>query len=89
VPHWFIQTYFVVFGLISSCAGVALLINFRGLGKEWEDGTNRNSEYVGKLLHLPWPQNPYEGRAWRLFGGVFATLLGLAMVAAVLSGSMR
>jgi hypothetical protein len=45
----FIQVYFVVFGLISSCAGVALLINFRDLSKEWEDGLNRNSEYVGKL----------------------------------------
>jgi hypothetical protein len=89
VPYWFIQVYFVVFGLISTCIGVALLTDFRGLGKEWEDGLNRNSEYVGKLLHLPWPQNPYEGRAWRPFVGVFATLLGLAMLGAVLSGAMR
>jgi hypothetical protein len=89
VPHWFIQVYFVFFGLISTGIGVALLINFRGLGKEWEDGVNRNSEYVGKVLHLPWPHNPYEGAAWRPFAGVFATLLGLAMLGAVLSGAKR
>lgn len=89
MPHWFAQVYFVVFGLISSCAGIALLVNFRGLGKQWEDGVNRNSEYVGKLLHLPWPQNPYEGPALRPVAGVFATLLGLAMVGAVLFGAMR
>jgi hypothetical protein len=89
VPHWFIQVYFVVFGSISSCAGVALLLNFRGLGKQWEDGLNRDSDYVGKVLHLPWPQNPYEGRAWRPFVGVFATVLGLAMLGAALFGAMR
>jgi hypothetical protein len=51
---------------------------------------NQDSEYVGKLLHLPWPQNPYEGRASPPFAGVFATLIGLVMVGAVrLFGAMR
>jgi hypothetical protein len=38
---------------------------------------------------VPWPHNPYEGPAWRPVAGVFATLLGLVMVGAVLFGAMR
>jgi hypothetical protein len=75
--------------MASCCAGIALITNFRGWGKQWEDGLNARSEYIGKLLHLPWPQNPYEGPVWRPVVGVFATLLGLAMVTAVVTGALH
>jgi hypothetical protein len=69
--------------------GIALLANFRGLGKVWDEGMNRNSAYVNKLLHLPWPPNPYLGPTFRPVVGVFATVVGLAIVASVLFGAMR
>jgi hypothetical protein len=89
VPHWSAQVCFVVFGLISCVRVLRCSPTFAAWASKWEDGVNRNSEYVDKLLHLPWPQNPYEGPTWRPAAGVFATLLGLAMVGAVLFGAMR
>jgi hypothetical protein len=83
------QVYFVVAGLIACCLGIAVLTNFRGLGKQWDDGVNRNSAYVNKLLHLPWPPNPSAGPTFRPVAGVFMTVVGLALVAAVLFGAMR
>jgi hypothetical protein len=89
VPHGLSQGYFVVGGFITCCLGIALLVNFRGLGKQWDDGMNRNSAYVNKVLHLPWPPNPHSGPTFRPFVGVFAIALGLAIVTAVLLGAMR
>jgi hypothetical protein len=89
MPHWTAQVYFVGGGLVSCCVGVAVLTNFRGLGKQWDDGFNRNSAYVNKLLNLPWPQNPSAGPTFRPVVGIFMTVVGLGMVAAVLFGAMR
>ncbi len=89
MPGWLVQVYFVVFGLASACAGVALLIDLRGFGKHWEDDLNRHAADVGKLARLPWPANPYLGPTYRPVAGIFAMLLGLAMVAAVLFGAIR
>jgi hypothetical protein len=89
VPHWAAQIYFGVGGLVTCCVGIALLINFRGLGKQWDEGMNRNSAYANRLLHLPWLPNPYLGPTFRPVVGVFATVLGLAKVAAVLIGVIR
>jgi len=89
MPHWTAQVYFVVGGLITCCVGIAVLTNFGGLGKQWDDGVNRNSAYVNKLLHLPWAPNPFVGPTFRPVVGIFMTVVGLGMVAAVLFGAMR
>jgi len=89
MPHSAAQVYFVVGGLIAFFVGVAVLTNFRGLGTQWDNGVNRNSAYVNKLLHLPWPPNPSAGPTFRPVVGIFMCVVGLGMVTAALSGAMR
>ena len=86
MPHWVAQVWFLVFGALSGFLGAVLLTDFRGWGRQWEDRLNARNAYVGRLLQ---PPNPYIGPVWRPATGLFATLLGIAMVAAVVSGAMR
>ena len=89
MPHWVAQVWFMVLGPALFCTGVALLTNFRGWGKQWEDRLNARNRYVGRLLDQAWPRNPYVGPVWRPAAGVFAIVVGLAMMAAVISGALR
>ena len=84
-----VQTYFVVFGLALLGVGVAVLIDFRGLGKRWEEGVNQNSASVNKVARMPWPPNPYLGPVLRPAAGIFAIVLGTVSVLSVLAGGIR
>ena len=69
--------------------GIALLINLRGFGQQWDAGMNRNSAYVNKVLHLPWSTNPASGPTFRPAVAVFAIVVGLVTVIGVVLGGMR
>jgi hypothetical protein len=81
--------YFGIAGPVAVCLGVALLVDFRGLGKRYENDLNNSAANVVKAFRLPWPPNPYWGPTYRPFAGVFFVLLGVAMFAGVLTGSIR
>jgi hypothetical protein len=89
MPHWVAEIWFLVFGTALLCTGAALLTDFRGWGRHWEDRLNARNAYVGKILDRARMPRPYVGPVWRPAAGVFAVALGLAMIAAVLSGAMR
>ena len=84
-----LHLYFVFGGLITACLGMALLLDFRGLGRVWEEGVTRNSAYINKIAHLPWPPNPAIGRVYRKCAGGFGVFIGLVMVVIGLFGGMR
>jgi hypothetical protein len=76
--------YFLVFGPLLATGGIALLFDFKGLGRRWEDELNRNAAYVGRVFGRP--PNRYFGPTYRPFAGVSALLLGLAMFIGVVTG---
>jgi hypothetical protein len=78
--------YFLVFGPVLASVGLAVLIDFRGLGRRWETEVNRSGARVGRLFG--WPSNRYAGRAWRPFAGLLFLLVGAAMVILVLAGAI-
>jgi hypothetical protein len=80
VPSWFSHIYFIVGGLALVCIGIALLTDFRGFGKVWDEGLNRQAAYIGKLARFPWPHNPYLGPTYRPAVGVFALVVGATVV---------
>ena len=53
MPTWLGHIYFVVGGLLFVCLDIALLIDFRGFGSQWDEGVNRHAAYVGKLARFP------------------------------------
>ncbi|HEV2415620.1 MAG TPA: hypothetical protein VGX27_12505 [Candidatus Dormibacteraeota bacterium] len=85
----FARAYFLVAGLVLACSGLAVLINFRGLARHWENRVNELSAQVNRIAHLPWPPNPYLGPTFRPAAGVFALLLGAAMATLALTGAIR
>lgn len=84
-----LHLYFVLGGLIAACLGIALIVDFKGLGKVWEEGVNRNSAYINKLARLPWPPNPATGRVYRKYAGGLGVLIGTVMIVTGLAGWMR
>jgi len=80
VSSWLSHIYFVVGGLVLVCIGIALLTDFRGFGKVWDEGLNRHAAYMGKLARFPWPHNPNLGPTFRPAVGVFAIVVGAAIV---------
>jgi hypothetical protein len=89
VPSWLSHIYFVFGGLVLVCIGIALLIDFRGFGKLWDEGLNRHAAYVGKLVRVRWSHNPYLGPTFRPVVGVFMVVLGSAAVLLNLIGMIR
>jgi hypothetical protein len=89
MPTWVSHIYFVLGGLVLVCVGVALLINFRGFGKVWDEGLNAHSAYVGKLVRFPWPHNPSLGPTFRPVVGIFAVVVGSAVFLLNLMGMIR
>lgn len=85
----FSQAYFVVAGLTLLSAGIAVVVDFRGLGKRWEHDVNGYSAAVSKVARLPWPTNPYLGQTLRPVAGIFAIVLGIVMVGSVLLGAIH
>jgi hypothetical protein len=81
--------YFMAFGILPTVIGIAVLLDWRGWGRRWEEGVNRNSAYVSKLAHLPWDPNPSLGPTWRRFVAGFFVILGLLMIVAVFTGHAR
>ncbi len=81
------EIYFLVFGPVAAAKGVALLLDFKGLGRRWEDEANRSSARVGRTFG--WPPNRYLGRTWRPVAGVFFVVLGLSLVILVVTGATR
>lgn len=75
-----LHLYFVLGGLIAACLGIALLIDFKGLGRTWEEGVTRNSAYINKISHLPWPPNPAIGRVYRKYAGGFGVFIGIVLI---------
>jgi hypothetical protein len=89
MPGRILQIYFVIGGLVLVSAGIALLVNFRGLGKRWEQDVNRSSAGVNKFARLPWPSNPYLGPVLRPAAGTFAIVVGVVLVGSVLLGAVH
>jgi len=83
------QAFFVVAGLALLSAGVAILADFRGLGKRWEQDVNQRSADVDKVARLPWPANPYLGPTLRPAAGIFAVVVGMVMVGGVVLGAVH
>jgi hypothetical protein len=81
--------YFLVTGPALAVIGLGVLIDFHGLGKQFEEGMNRNSAYINKVARLPWPPNPSLGPVYRPWAGGFGIVLGLALAVAALSGAIR
>lgn len=79
--------YFGLFGPLAVCIGVALLVDFKGMGSRWENEVNRSSASVGRVFG--WPPNRYVGRTYRPVVAVFFVLLGVAMLIGVLTGAIR
>ena len=89
MPNWLSHIYFVVGGLVMVGLGIALLVDFRGFGRVWDEGLNRNAAYMGKLARFPWPHNPSLGPTLRPAVGVFAIVLGSGVVFLNLLGLFR
>jgi hypothetical protein len=84
-----IAIYFLVGGLVLGCSGIAVLVNFRGLARHWENQVKTLSAEVNRLAKLPWPPNPYLGPTLRPAAGIFALLLGGFMVVMALIGAIH
>jgi hypothetical protein len=89
MPTWVSHIYFVLSGLVLVCLGVALLTDFMGFGKTWDDGMNAHSAYVGKLVRSPWPHNPSLGPTFRPAVGIFAVIVGSVLFLLNLIGMIR
>lgn len=74
------RAYFVVIGLALLVASIAVLIDFRGLGKRWEEDVYAHSKEVVRLSRAPWMANPAMGRVWRPFAAVFGIVLSIVLV---------
>jgi len=79
VPTVAFHVYFVGFGLVMVGLSLALLTNFRGFGRRWEEELHRQTTAVIKVARLPWTANPAEGRVWRPFVGIFGVTLGVVL----------
>ena len=79
--------YFLVFGPLAAAMGVALLLDFKGLGRRWENEVNRSSAHVGRVFG--WPPNRYVGATWRPVSGVLFLMVGVMMVIGVVTGAIR
>jgi hypothetical protein len=81
------EIYFLVFGPVAAAIGVALLLDFKGLGRRWEEELNRSSAHVARAFG--WPPNRYYGPTLRPFAGVFFVVMGLSGVILVVTGATR
>ena len=89
MPTWVSHIYFVLSGLVLVCLGVALLTDFMGFGKTWDDGMNAHSAHVGKLVRSPWAHNPSLGSTFRPAVGIFAVIVGSVVFLFNLMGMIR
>jgi hypothetical protein len=74
------RVYFVAVGLALIAASLALLLNFRGFGRLWDDSVYTHSTEFIRLTRMPWPANPTQGRVARPYVGVVGLLLGVALI---------
>jgi hypothetical protein len=74
------RAYFVVIGLALLVASIAVLIDFRGLGKRWEEDVYAHSKEVVRLSRGPWMANPAMGRVWRPFAAIFGIVVSIVLV---------
>ena len=74
------RAYFVAAGLALLVASIAVLIDFRGLGKRWEEDVYAHSKEVVRLTRASWMANPAMGRIWRPFAAVFGIVVSIVLV---------
>jgi len=74
------RAYFVVIGLALLVASIAVLIDFRELGKRWEEDVYAHSKEVVKLTRVPWTANPVTGKVWRPYAAMFGIVLSIALI---------
>ena len=75
--------YFLVVGPVVACLGVALLVDFKGLGRRWENELNRSAGNVAKIFG--WQPNRYWGSTYRPFAGGIFVFVGVALLMAVVT----
>ena len=76
--------YFLVFGPVLAGVGVALLVDFKGLGRRWESELNRNAAFVGRVFGLP--PNRYVGPTFRPLAGALFLFGGAALLMSLATG---
>jgi hypothetical protein len=74
------RVYFVVVGVALLGASIAVLIDFRGLGRRWDEDVFAHSKEVIKLTRAPWMANPAGGRVWRPFAAIFGILVSIGLI---------
>jgi hypothetical protein len=74
------RAYFVLGGLALLVASTALLIDFRGFGKRWDEDFFAHSKEVIKLTRVPWTANPATGKVWRPYAAIFGIALSIALI---------
>jgi len=74
------RVYFVVGGLALLVASIALLIDFRDLGRRWEEDVYAHSKEVIKLARVQWEANPATGRVWRPYAAIFGIVVSIVLI---------
>ena len=74
------RVYFVVIGLAMLGMSIALLINFKGLGRRWEDQLHTQTTELIKFVRIQWLANPAQGRVARPYVAVFAMALSVVLI---------
>lgn len=75
-----LRVYFAVAGLALLAGSIALLIDFRGLGRRWDEDVYAQSKEVIKLTRVPWSANPATGRVWRPYGAIFGIVVSIVLI---------
>jgi hypothetical protein len=75
-----IRVYFVVIGLAMFGMSFALLINFKGLGRHWDDQMHTQTTELIKFARIPWLANPAQGRVARPYVAIFAIALSIVLI---------
>jgi uncharacterized membrane protein YozB (DUF420 family) len=74
------RAYFVVISLALLVASIAVPIDFRGLGKRWEEDVYAHSKEVVRVTRAPWMANSAMGRVWRPFAALFGIVVSIVLV---------
>ena len=74
------RIYFVVAGLALLAASIALLTDFRGLGRRWDDDVYAHSKEVIRLTRVPWSANPMTGSVLRPYSAIFGIVLSIVLI---------